>query len=66
MNSPKCSQDYQPPGQVSNIKAIANKITSDFGVILKYMSYGIEPALEAIINLEPHLPVGTAIFVTSD
>jgi hypothetical protein len=64
--SPKKVPNKKPTtSQVSHIKAIASKITSDFGVYLKYMSYGIEPALETIINLG-HLPLGTAIFVASD
>ena len=48
------------PTQVSDIKKIARKI-ADLDIDLKYISYGIEPEMQALIKLS-HLPIGIAIF----
>jgi len=59
LSSSICSTKHHPH-QVSDIKKIARKIT-DLDIYLKYISYGIEPELQALIKLS-YLPIGIAIF----
>ena len=60
MNRPPTKLTHQLQDDDTGIKKIARKIT-DLDIYLKYISYGIEPELQALIKLS-HLPIGIAIF----